>query len=187
MSRVVAWDIDSAVIAVNNGNGTWGTNYPIKGVVKVEMEVEMKSGEQDGDGYLYAVVSKPRAGSTTFQFVNQEDLRVISILIGSTVESSGGDFTLPIGRGNYAPYFSICGKTLLDDAIGDYQIWLPKLKVMENIAVGLADGEFVLPEFSARAIADEYVTRSSKPQIAFLRTNATNRAAQIPMLGVALV
>jgi hypothetical protein len=185
MGRIVAWDIDSAVIATNNGDGTWGTNYPVKGVISVQMELEMKSGEQPGDGILYAILSKVYAGNGTFQFVNQENFSVIASIIGSTVESSGGDFTNLFGR-NYAPYFSLCGRTYLDDAVGDYQIWIPKLKVTEGFSIGIADNEFVLPEFTARAVVDEYVTRNSVPQIAVLRANAVARAAQIPMLGVAL-
>jgi hypothetical protein len=186
MARTVAWDIEDAKMAINNLNGTWGTNYDIPGVVSVQMEVEVKSGEQPGDGILYAVRSKVYAGTATVQFADLNSFQQFEVMMNQNRESSGDDMVFHQGQGDNFGYFSICGQTFIEGT-GDFQIWVPRLIITENYSIGIADGEFVVPEISCRAIVEQYVTRNSgKPRLYFLRRNGTARDTQIPMLGVAL-
>lgn len=184
--EIITWDIDSAIVAAWTSDGVWGENIQAKGVVSIQMEVEMKSGEQPGDGILYAVASKSYAGTVTFQFVNQEDYRIVQILTGGEVESSGGDITFLQNRRS-APYFSVAGRAYqVNNTAADDQIWIPKCIITGSYNFGFADGEWVVPEFSARAVFDYGLLRSGIPNLYVKRANATARNLQIPLLGVPL-
>lgn len=186
MTEIITWDIDSAIIAPWVSDGVWGDNVAVKGVVSIQMEVEMKSGEQPGDGILYAVAAKAYAGTATFQFVNQEDYRIVEILTGGTVESSGGDVTFLMQR-KPAPYFSIAGRAYLNNNVAsDEQIWIPKCIITGNFNYGFADNEWKVPEFTARAVFEYGLTRASIPSLYVTRVNETARTLQIPLLGVGL-
>jgi len=183
--RTVAWDIDEMVIC-SNINGVFGPIYTVLGPVSGQLEAEMKSGRQMGGGSVYSVVSKMIAGNVTLQFADAQGFDALPILLGGDQESSDGEdiVAFPFG-GAHTPFFAMAVKTFLDDGIGNFVIFVPKLKVTGNFTYAVRDNEFSVPEFTATAVSS-HITRGGKRQFAFPMRYTVDTALTIPPTGLAL-
>lgn len=185
--RTVAWDIEDAIIAPVDADDNPGTAVPIEGIVSIQAEVRVKSGEQPGDGAIYSVVSKSVGANLTLQMADLQDFGVIATMTGQPAESSGSPlvYTNPVTTRQY-PYFLIAGKTFLDDGVGSFHVWVLKAKITGNFALGLADGAFVVPQFTATAVPSLYMTRQTRKVIIFPARYTTDVALAIPPTGIPL-
>lgn len=168
-TRTVAWDINDAVIAANNGDGTFGSPVNVQGVVSVSITVNIKSGEQMGDGGVYSVLSKATKGTVKFQFADQQSFAVLQIIRNKTKGIYGSNPTvhhMGIGLEPF-PYFALAGQTYQDDGSETFNLFMPKIKVTSDFDFAIAENSFVLPEFTCTAVADSNWTRAGIPQIVF--------------------
>lgn len=186
--RTVAWDIEDGILAPVDVDDQPGTAVPIDGIVSIQAEVRIKSGEQPGDGQIYSVMSKAIAATLTVQFADLQDFAVIAAMTGQPAESSGSPYvyTNPV-TGRQFPFFMIAGKTFIDDGTGNFHIWVLKAKITGNFSIGLADGAFVVPQFTATAVPSRYMTRQSRNVIMLPVRYTTDVALAIPPTGVPLV
>jgi len=187
-TRTVAWDIEDAIIAPVDVDDTPGTAVPIEGIVSIQAEVRVKSGEQPGDGQIYSVMAKAIAATLTVQFADLQDFSVIATMTGQPAESSGSPLvhTNPV-TGKQYPFFLIAGKTFLDDATGTFHVWVLKAKITGNFSIGIADNAFVVPQFQATAVPSNYITRQGRKVILFPARYTTDVALAIPPTGIPLL
>jgi hypothetical protein len=188
MVRTVAWDIEDAIIAPVDVNDEPGDAVPVNGIVSVQAEIRVKSGEQPGDGQIYSVLAKAIAATLTFQFADMQGFETIEVLTGLPPESSGSPqaLALPI-TGRQYPFFMIAGKTFIDDGVGNFHIWVLKCKITSNFSIGLADGAFVVPQFTATGVPSSYIRRGGRNVIALPVRYPTDVALAIPPTSVPLV
>lgn len=183
--RTVAWDIDQAAIAVNNGDGTFGTVLGLRGIVTLTFNVRVKSAEQMGGGQIFSVMSKVIGGGGTISFADHQEFAVMSILTGAARESSGSTIISQALGGEYMPWFALWGRTYLEDAVGTYEIFVPRVKITSDFAVGFADNAFVIPEIQFTAVPDPNVTRSSVPKVLVQgRRSAAVAVTTFPPIGM---
>lgn len=185
-TRTVVWDIEDAVVALNNGDGTFGTPVNVKGVVSLNLTFNVKTGEQNGDGNVYSVVSKATKASISFSFADQQQFAVLEVLRNKTKGNYGSTPNVRhMGIGSEPfPYFALCGQAYQDDGAETFNVLLPKVKITGDFSFAFADGAFIVPEFPCTAIADEYWTRSGKPQIGILWEYEDATALTIPPTNV---
>lgn len=187
-TRTVAWDIDKAVIASLNSSDVPQSLVNVNGVVSVQAEVRVKSGEQAGDGSIYSVVSKAIGGTLTFQFADLQGFEVMEILTGQAPESSGSPQGLTqVLTSKQFPYFYLGGKTLLDDGTGNLHVHVLKAKITGNFSIGLADGAFVVPQFQCTFVPSTYVKRGGRNALIVPIRYATDVDFAIPPTSLPLV
>jgi hypothetical protein len=181
-TRTVAWDINNAVIAANNGDGTFGSAIDVKGVVSVAVTINIKSGEQMGDGGVYSVLSKATKGTVKFQFADQQSFAVLQVIRNKTKGIYGSNPTVQhmgIGTEQF-PYFALAGQTYQDDGTETFNVFMPNIKVTSDFDFAIAENSFVLPEFTCTAVPDSNWTRAGFPQIAILFEYPDSTALTIP-------
>ncbi len=188
-SRTVAWDIEDAVVALNNGDGTFGSVVNVKGVIQLRTTFNIKSGEQAGDGSVYSVVSKAIKATTVFSFADQQQFAVLEVLRNKTKGNYGSTPNVRhMGIGSEVfPYFALCGQAYQDDGAETFNIIIPRMKITSDFEFAFADNSFIIPEFTCTAVPDAYWTRGGRPQIAVLWEYEDATALTIPPTNVPLV
>jgi hypothetical protein len=187
-TRTVAWDIEDAIIAPVDVDDNPGTAVPVEGIVSIQAEIRVKSGEQPGDGQVYSVLSKITAASLQMSMGDLQGFEVIEVLTGQPPESSGSPQALlnPM-TGRQFPFFLIAGKTFIDDGVGNFHVWVLKAKITSNFSIGLADGAFVVPQFTATAIPSRYVKRQGRNVVVLPIRYPSDVALAIPPVSVPLI
>lgn len=188
-TEMVVWDIDDVKVAVNNLDGTFGTAVDVKASMTMQVELEVKSGEMNGDGGLYAVASKLLAANFTTQFGDLIGFETLEVLIGENAASSG---TSP--QATYFnmwvkpyPWFALAGRAY--DASGNFTfgIFAPKCKITQNFQFGFQDGEFIMPEIQGRIVKDSRVTVGGNPIVILPHYYDSAVAIAIPPTNVPVV
>ena len=60
-----------------------------------------------------------------------------------------------VSGGDVMPYFGIVGKVNATVGTGDLHVFLPKVKIMQDIELASAEyGQYVIPELTAQGVAD---------------------------------
>jgi hypothetical protein len=187
-TRTVAWDIESMIVAPLTSGDTPGTGIQVAGAVSASLEARIKSGEQPGDGGLYAVVAKMIGGTVTMQFTDLQGYEVIQAMTGWIPESSGTPqgLALPMGDKPFG-YFYAAAKTSLDDGAGNLHMLLLKGKITGNFTLNVADGGFVVPQFTATLVRSNYIKRNGRGIFALPVRYASDVALAIPPTSVPLV
>jgi hypothetical protein len=187
-TRTLAWDIDSMIIAALNSSDVPQTPVTVRGAVSMQAEVRVKSGEQPGDGGIYGVASKPVAVTMTIQFADLQAFEPIEVMTGIAPESSGSPQALTqVVNSKPYPFFYMAGKTFLDDGIGSLHILVLKAKITGNFSIGLADGAFVVPQFTATAVLSQYIQRGGRNTLMLPVRYPSDVALAIPPTSVPLV
>lgn len=183
------YDIDDVKIAVNNGDGTFGTLVDVPSVDLFQVGVRMKSAEMRGDARITAVASQTEA--IEFQMrMGSFPPEVYAILFGATPQSSGAVGNrakeLSIGAGLRMPYFSIVGRSLAGETAGGTMIWVPYIKISQTVSVRVEYNAFSMPEVTATALGDPVLTDSSgRPLLVKFKEYETLPAIAMPLPSVA--
>lgn len=187
-TRTVPWDIDSMIVApIDPVTDAPGTAVVCRGTVSSSVEVRVKSGEQPGDGGIYAVVSKNIGGTFVGQFADLQDYSVLAVMMGLDPESSGNPNALILPHTTKPfPYFYGAARTYLEDGVGTFHMLMLKMKITSNFSYNIADGGFVLPQFTCTMVPSNYITRNGKPVITVPVRYAADVALAIPPVSVPL-
>ncbi len=189
MPEKYLWNIRSAVIAANNGDGTFGTATTVRGTVSFSMTAGVKSGKLEADGRLKAVRSIFYEGEFELEFADMQDFATLSILINQTKGTSGTAplaTYLPMTAGRELPYFALLGQAT-DENGKTFGAFAPKLKITSPfVPMSGKGGEFMIPKVSGTIIPDDYVLSGGEPVIIAPFFYDTAQVATIPPVHVNL-
>lgn len=183
------WDFDDAKIAKNNGNGTFGTQVDVYSTQMASMATEIRSGTATGDGIKTAMASKIIGITGSIRFVGiQYD--VLAVLMNMTQASSGSTPNalkrMALTGGSYMPYISLHAR-VLTGAGGSAHLWIPQLKLMEDIETNFEEENFVTIEASFEGKPDPNVLAGGLPVAGYLFHYETATAIAIPPTSIPLV
>lgn len=152
----VLYDIDDAKIAVNQLDGTFGTLVDIPSVSRLTFTMRNRNQTMRGDGRITAIASATESADVVV--AGAFDLRVLEIAMGFTNYQTGSTpnqyTSTKFGAGRRMPYFGIVGRARSDQDLSGTMIFIPYLKIMEQVEVGIGDNEMPSPELRCMALGD---------------------------------
>jgi hypothetical protein len=167
------YGLSDAKIAVWNAAQSYGTALDVESVKVFGVELDMESGELEGDDIITDSHSKIQAANITLGF-GLKDNDVLAILTGVTNTVSTNTESMIFGRDNM-PYFAICGRVDKTTGGGDMWLFIPKVKLMSGLNFSMAKGAYIEENVSARAHYESTVYGVMK-----LIHHATATAVTIP-------
>jgi hypothetical protein len=143
-------------IAAWSSTGSYGTAVDVPSVQMLSTNIETINAELEGDDQITDTHAKRRSGEVTFRF-GAIDLDVWEVLTGEASVESGPSpnekSTLTMDADSY-PYIGIVGIADATQGDGDLHIFIPKCKIMGNVALKLEYGQYSIPEVTLKAIPD---------------------------------
>lgn len=180
------YDVDDVKIAVNNGDGTFGTLVDVPSCDLFVTGLRMKSAEMRGDGGIRALASQIEAAEVQVRF-GSFPFNVYQILFGVTADSSGTtpnvSMSLKLGLGKVNPYFGLAARTIGgEDVTTGTIIFVPYVKIMQTVSVRLEYNTFTMPEVNGLAVADPVLTTTAgNPMIWQIKGYETLPAITMPL------
>lgn len=188
----VTFGVREAKLAVWMGDGSYSTAVKIPSIKKADLKINTTNAKLEGDDRITATAAYPISGTLSIDF-GSIDQRVLSTLIASAAmyeqgENPNKQYIFRIGAQAFR-YVGLVVRALAAESaggiIGDTQIFLPKLKVMEGFNATLEYGAFSVPTITMEALADEYFPDDNgDPGIVYFVENQTARAVEIPPYGI---
>lgn len=149
------FSLEQAFIAVNNGDGTFGTAVQVPSAKTLTLNVEYIKDRSEGNSVLTALASQIIAVGWTLDGANLNDA-ILQILTGVTPTSSNTGVnqvdTIQFSN-DLMPYFGLIGQAW-GQAGDDLCILLPKTKMMDGWSYKMDFGKFIYPQFKGTCIKD---------------------------------
>jgi hypothetical protein len=142
-------------IATWNATNDYGTEVDVPSVQLMGTVLSVVSAQLEGDDEITDSAASTIGGEVRIRF-GSVSLGALEVLLGiaSTPSGSAQDH-LKISGGVALPYFGICGKVKATQGSGDLHVFLPKVKIMDNVTLAEAQyGQYMIPEVSAQAVDD---------------------------------
>lgn len=159
---LIQYDVDDVKVFANNLDGTFGTGVDVPSCDLFVTGLNTKNQTMRGDGRITAIASSPESAECQIRF-GSFAAAVMEIILGSSVASSGTTpnrkLEMKVGAGQNFPFFSIVGRSPSGLANGGATlIWLPCVKIMQNVSLRVEYNAFMMPEVTAMAIGDPVLT-----------------------------
>jgi hypothetical protein len=145
--------IRAAIVAPWNGDGTYGTAVRVPGIKNVNIEAVTVNAEQTGDDRVMAVMSKVVSGNVTMSQA-RFSFEVMNVINAQPIQSASS-FKRQKFTSRKSRYFGLVAHIDEPEGDGELQLFIPQMKLMENLSMNYAYGEFTTPELSVRALLDE--------------------------------
>lgn len=177
------YDIVDIKVARNNGDGTFGTALDVPSVDRMSVRWNVKSAQARGDGRITALASQIESANVIFRgFSMTQD--VWAMMLGLTSYTDGTTPTrtksLKVSNNRFKT-FGICGKALVGDS-ADAHIFLPYLRIMEQVEFNIEYNGFIAPEVTAMAIGDPVLlNEAGDPLLWQIKRHETATAVVIPI------
>jgi len=145
-----SFGLDDVKIAARASEGNWETNYDVESVQMLGMEIDLETGELEGDDIITDQHSRIQAINGTLRF-GMKNLQLLSILTGMTYDEYTNYERIIVGRDNM-DYFGICGRAYHTAGGGDRQLFVAKAKAMSNFEVGFEKGNYSIQNMQFRGL-----------------------------------
>jgi len=142
-------------VAVWNATDDYGTAVDVPSVQLMGTVMQVISAQLEGDDQIMDSHSQVIGGQVRLRF-GSVSIAALEVILGidSTLSADTYDW-LQVGGGDNMPYFGICGKIAATQGSGDLHVFLPKVKIMEDVTLASAEyGQYIIPETTAQAIDD---------------------------------
>jgi len=146
-----SFSLQAVYVAVNNGNGTFGTPVKFASVETIDSNQSMVSDETKGNAVITSRASQTEKyqqsmGTASF------DLDAQAIVFGKSVTTVGSNYYMKIDDTQRSPIFGLMAVTYPD--VGDYIQFWPNCKLMQGVTWKNSYGKIVVPQFKFEAIMD---------------------------------
>lgn len=147
--------LEDVQIAVWNSTDSYGSAVDIPSVQLFGTEMQTVSAQLEGDDKITDSHAQIIGGAVRLRF-GSVSMAALEVLLGLTSTASGSDQDhLKLSGSDDMPYFGICGKMSATQGSGDLHVFLPKVKIMENVMLAQAEyGQYIIPEVAAQAVDD---------------------------------
>lgn len=145
-------------IAAYNATNDYGTAVDVPSVQMMGAVLQQVSAQLEGDDAITDSASSAIGGETRVRF-GSVSIAALEVLLGNASTPSGSTPNaqdhLKVSGGDKMPYFGICGRVDATVGTGDLHIFLPKVKIMQDVELASAEyGQYMIPELTAQAVDD---------------------------------
>ena len=145
-------------IAAYTATDTYGSAIDIPSVQMLGAVLQQVSAQLEGDDTITDSASSAIGGEVRIRF-GSVSIAALEVLLGNTSTPSGttpnAQDHLMVSGGDKMPYFGICGRVDATVGTGDLHIFLPKVKIMQDVELASAEyGQYIIPEITAQAVDD---------------------------------
>ena len=145
-------------IATWNATDDYGEEVDVMSAQLMGAILNIISAELEGDDEITATAARAISSDVQLRF-GAVNLSALEVLLGNTATSSVASPNeikqLKISGGDNMPYFGIVGKAIAEEGVGDFKVFLPKVRIMSNVTLARMEyGNFVIPEVTAKAVSD---------------------------------
>lgn len=148
--------LNDVKIATNTA-GVYGSAVDVPSVQMYEVNPQTVNAQLEGDDKITDTHAIAISAQVRIRF-GSVSLEALEVLLGKTAVESGSGTTevktIRIDNLKF-PYFGICGKANSTQDGGDTHLYVPKCKIMEGFTLGMQYGQYVIPEITCTAVADE--------------------------------
>lgn len=148
--------LNDVKVATWNATDDYGTEVDIPSVQMMGTVMQVVSAQLEGDDKITDSHAQVVGGQVRVRF-GSLSIAALEIILGlsSTLSDSVYDW-LKVSGGDNMPYFGICGKMAATQGSGDAHVFLPKVKIMEDVTLVEAEyGQYVIPEVTLQAVDDD--------------------------------
>ncbi len=138
--------------------GSYGTAVDVPSVQLYGAILSIVSAQLEGDDQITATAARAIGGESRLRF-GSVSIAALEILLGNVSVVSGvtpnAQDELRVVGGDNMPYFGICGKALAEEGAGDLHVFLPKVRIMQDVELAtLQYGQFAIPELTVTGVTD---------------------------------
>lgn len=149
------YDVDDLKLAVNNGDGTFGTPIDAFGVSMFRIEYVARQADARGDGGIVATASAIETANITMRNVGIKGDQMALIYPSDVYDYDANHQMIDIDSGRLYPYFSAAVRVFDGESQdGGAIIFVPRLKIVGNVQWQVEDNQFIAPELTCRAVRD---------------------------------
>ncbi len=150
--------LHSAYIASWTSSNTYGTPVQIPSVQMLGAILKIVSAMLEGDDQITATAARASSAEARLRF-GSVSIAALEIMLGNASLPSGSTpnryDNLRVAGGDNMPYFGLCGRALAEEGVGDFHVWLPKVRIMQDVELASMNyGQFVIPELTVTCIND---------------------------------
>lgn len=150
--------LNDVKIAAYNATDSYGTAVDIPSVQMMGAVLQQISAQLEGDDSITDSAASAIGGEVRVRF-GSVSMAALEVLLGNASTSSGttpnAQDHLKVSGGDVMPYFGICGKVNATVGSGDLHVFLPKVKIMQDVELASAEyGQYIIPELTAQAVDD---------------------------------
>lgn len=147
--------LEDVKIATWNATDDYATAVDIPSVQLMGTVLQVVSANLEGDDKITDSHAQTIGGQVRIRF-GSVSMAALEVLLGLTSTASGAlQDHLMMSGGDDMPYFGICGKIDGTAGGGDLHVFLPMVKIMEDVTLAQAEyGNYIIPELTAQAIDD---------------------------------
>lgn len=155
-TKEFGFGLKSARIAPWTAPQTWGSIISIDAVRMYSPTLETVNGRLEGDDEIAALFARFISGTVQLEFA-VKNLNVFATMAGMIVADSSPTSESIIFDTTRMPYFGINGQIEHDSGAGAYEFFVPKCKLMGNLAFQAQYGQFMSQRVEAQFIRDSSV------------------------------
>ena len=150
--------LNDVKIATWTATDTYATAVDVPSVQLMGAVLQIISAQLEGDDTITATAARAIGGEVRIRF-GSVNMAALEVLLGNTATSSVSTPNevkqLKLAGGDNMPYFGIVGRALAEEGIGDFQVFMPKVRITSDITLATLEyGAFAIPEFTAQAVND---------------------------------
>ena len=177
--------LNDVKIATWNATNSYGTAVDVPSVQLMGAVLRILSAQLEGDDTITATAARAIGGQSQFRF-GSVSIAALEVILGNTASSSGTtpnqQKNLRVVGGDNMPYFGICGRALAEEGVGDFHVFLPKVRVTSDITLASMEyGNFAIPELTVEGVSD------ASYGIINLIPHETAVAVAIPPTGIVVI
>lgn len=148
---VFSFSLQAVYIALNNGDGTFGTYVRGKSTKACKIALKLISDQADGNAIITDVAAQVISAEVSLDTAGFED-DFLAVMMNVTPVKLTNDEYVIMGDQVRTKYFGLIAQTYPDQ--GDVLHFFPSMKVTSDISYNLEFGKIVVPQFKAMGIVD---------------------------------
>lgn len=147
--------LEDVKIATYNATNDYGTAVDVPSVQLMGTVMQVISAQLEGDDQITDTHAQVIGGTSQIRF-GSLSIAALEVLLGIDSTENGSVYDwLSISAGSDMPYIGLCGKISATQGSGDTHVFLPKVKIMEDVQIIQAEyGSYIIPEVSLQAVDD---------------------------------
>jgi len=148
--------LNDVKVAAYNATDDYGTEVDVPSVQMMGTVLQVISAQLEGDDKITDAHSQAIGATVRVRF-GSLSIAALEVILGIDSIANGSVYDwLKVDGGDNMPYFGICGKVAATQGSGDAHVFLPKLKIMDDVTLIEAEyGQYVIPEVNCQAIDDD--------------------------------
>jgi hypothetical protein len=177
------YGVEDSKLALNQGDGTFGTNYDVPSVQLLRGSLTIEQAELTGDDKTTAVAGKIIKGEGALRFGGLP-FEILSAITGGQIASSGAGsdaYRFVDFSNRNLPEWGLCGRADAGQGSGDSHLFMPRCKITSGFEIKFEEKAFAIPEVSITMLADDnFLDKDGNAIVMRLIQHAAKKKATLP-------